>query len=90
MFHVYDLDPRTTDGKALLIRYKIVDPQGNSVQTQAMAAKHVRAARLEAERKERMAKKDPKLNNEVKFKMPDIFRPAKAIKKALEALNESE
>ena len=89
LFCVYDLDPRQPD-KILLIRYRIVDPQGNLVQTQAMAAKHIQAARLEAERKERMAKKDPALNNAIKVKMPDIFRPVKAVKKALEALNGSE
>ena len=90
MFLVYDLDPRATDGRALIVRYKIVDPQGNQVQTQKMAAKHIQSARLEAERKERMAKKNPALNNTIKVKMPDIFRPARAVKKALEALNGSQ
>lgn len=90
MFLIYDLDPRALDGRALIVRYKIVDPQGNPVQTQKMAAKHIQAARLEAERKERMAKKNPALNNAIKVKMPDIFRPVKAAKKALEALNGSQ
>ena len=57
------------------------------IQTQAMAAKHIQAARLEAERKERMAKKDPALNNQVKIHMPAIYRPGKAQQKAVEALN---
>ncbi len=87
MFIIYDMDPRATDGKLLLIRYKIVDPQGQPVQTQAMAAKHIQAARLEAERKERMARKNPALNNQVKIHMPAIYRPEKAQKKAVEALN---
>ena len=90
LFAIYDLDPRATDGRVLLVRYKITDSQGNAVQTQAMAAKHIHAARLEAERKERMAKKDPKLNLNVNIHMPAIYRPDKAQKKALEALNGSE
>src|SRR5574344_908340 len=28
LFVVYDLDPRATDGRIMLVRYKIVDPQG--------------------------------------------------------------
>jgi len=90
LFVVYDLDPRATDGRLMLIRYKIVDPQGKPVQTQAMAAKHIQAARLEAERKERMEKKNPALNNVVKIHMPAIYRPDKAQQKAVEALNESD
>jgi hypothetical protein len=90
LFTLYDLDPRATDGKTLLITYKLVDPHGELVQTQKMAAKHIQAARLEAEREERMKKKDPKLNNTVSLHMPAIYRPAKAQTKALEALNESD
>ena len=88
LFAVYDLDPTSQDGRVLLVRYKITDNQGHLLQTQAMAAKHIRAARLEAERQERMAKKDPKLNNTVNIHMPAVYRPAKAQEKALGALNE--
>ena len=90
LFAIYDLDPRATDGRVLLVRYKITDSQGTTLQTRAMAAKHIRAARLEAERKERMAKKDPRLNHEVNIHMPAVYRPEKAQQKAMEALNESE
>jgi hypothetical protein len=51
-----------------------------------MAAKHIQACRLEAERKERMAKKDPRLNREVEIHMPAIFKPEKAKEKALRDL----
>ena len=87
VFCIYDLDPRAAEGRILLVKYKIVDPQGEPVQTQAMAAKHIQAARLEAERKERMERKNPALNNQVKIHMPAIYRPEKAQKKAVEALN---
>lgn len=86
LFSIYDLDPRAADGRVLLARYRITDSGGNLVQTRAMAAKHIQAARLEAERKERMARKDPRLNNTVDVHMPAIYRPAKAQEKALEAL----
>lgn len=87
LFSVYDLDPRAADGRVLLVRYRLTDSRGDLVQTQAMAAKHVQAARLEAERKERMAAKNPKLTQEVNIHMPAIYTPAKAQAKALEALN---
>lgn len=90
LFAIYDLDPRAPGGQVLLVRYKITDSQGSLLQTQAMAAKHIQAARLEAERKERMARKDPKLNFGVSIHMPAVYRPGKAQQKALEALNESE
>jgi hypothetical protein len=77
---VYDLNPSETDTRTLLVRYKITDSQGGIVQTEAQAAKHIRACRLEAERKEAMAKKDPKLNESVNIHMPAIYRPERASK----------
>jgi hypothetical protein len=90
VFSVYDLDPRAADGKVLLVRYRLTDSRNNLVQTQVQASRHIQAARLEAERKERMAKKDPKLNQMVDIHMPDIYTPVKAQAKALEALNANE
>lgn len=89
-FSIYDLDPRAPDGRVLLVRYRLTDSRNNLVQTQAQASKHIAAARLEAERKERMAKKDPKLNDSVDIHMPAIYTPAKAQAKALEGLNATE
>ena len=86
LFSVYDMDPRSPEGRRLLVRYRLTDSRGNLVQTQAMAAKHIQACRLEAERKERMAKKDPKLNQTVDIHLPDIFTPEKAKAKALRDL----
>jgi hypothetical protein len=86
LFSVYDMDPRSPDGRRLLVRYRLTDSRGNLVQTQAMAAKHIQACRLEAERKERMAKKDPRLNREVDIHLPAIFKPEKAKEKALRDL----
>lgn len=86
LFSVYDLDPRGTDGRVLLVRYRLTDSRGQLVQTQAMAAKHIQACRLEAERKERMAKKDPRLNQTVDIHLPAIFTPEKAKAKALRDL----
>ena len=82
-FSVYDLDPRSPDGRRLLIRYKLTDENGNIVQTVAMARKHIEAARLEATRAELMAKKDPKLNNVVKIHMPEVFAPEEAMQRAV-------
>lgn len=90
LFSLYDLDPRASDGKILLIRYRLTDSRGELVQTQAQAAKHIQAARLDAERKERMARKDPKLTNAVNIHMPAIYKPEKAQTKALEGLNETD
>ena len=86
LFSVYDMDPRSPECRRLLVRYRLTDSRGNLVQTQAMAAKHIQACRLEAERKERMAKKDPKLNQTVDIHLPDIFTPEKAKAKALRDL----
>ena len=90
IFSVYDLDPRATDGKVLLVRYRLTDSRNNLVQTQAQASKHIHAARLEAERKERMARKDPRLNETVDIHMPAIYTPAKAQAKVLEGLDANE
>jgi hypothetical protein len=87
LFSVYDMDPRAPEGRRLLIRYRLTDSRGDLVQTKAQASKHIAACRLEAERKERMAKKDPRLNREVDIHMPAIYKPEKAQKKALEAMN---
>jgi hypothetical protein len=78
---VYDLAPNGIDSGTLLVRYKITDSRGNIVQTAAQAAKHIHACRLEAERKEAMAKKDPKLNEQVAIHMSAVYTPTKAIGK---------
>jgi len=90
LFSIYDLDPRSPDGRVLLIRYRLTDSRGDLVQTRAQAIKHIRAARLEAERAERMKKKDPKLTSTISIHMPAIYKPVKAQKKALEALNDAD
>jgi hypothetical protein len=90
LFSVYDLDPRAPDGRVLLVRYRLTDARGDLVQTQAQAAKHIQACRLEVERQEAMEKKDPKLNQTVNIHMPAIYKPAKAQAKALETLNGSD
>lgn len=81
MISVYDLNPSAPDSRTLLVRYRITDSRGNLVQTAAQAAKHIQACRLEAERKEAMARKDPKLNESVNIHMPAIYKPVKAIQK---------
>lgn len=81
LISVYDLDPSAIESRTLLVRYRITDSRGNLVQTAAQAQKHIRACRLEAERKEAMAKKDPKLNESVNIHMPAIYKPEKAIEK---------
>lgn len=82
LFAVYELDPSTDEKRILLCRYVLVDSRGDFVQTAAQARKHLIASRLDAERKERMAKADPKLTDTIKIHMPSIYKPSKAIEKA--------
>jgi hypothetical protein len=81
MVSLYDLNPSASDSRTLLVRYRITDSRGDIVQTAAQAAKHIHACRLEAERKEAMARKDPKLNETVNIHMPSVYKPSKAIEK---------
>jgi hypothetical protein len=78
LISVYDVH-EGMEKKVLLKRYRITDSRGNIVQTADMAQKHIRACRLEAERKEAMARKDPKLNEAVNIHMPAIYKPEKAL-----------
>jgi len=78
---IYDLDPSALDGRALIAKYKIARYDGAPLQTLQQAEKHVRAAQLDAERKERQAKKDPRLNNELKVHMPLMYSPTAARRK---------
>lgn len=81
LISVYDLDPTAPEGRRLLVRYRLTDARGKLVQTMAQAEKHIIACRLEAERKERMAKKNPRLNTTIDIHLPQIYSPAKAASK---------
>jgi hypothetical protein len=74
---IYDNDPEF-DNKILLIRYQIQDEDGTPMQTLAAAEKHIRAARLESERQEMMAQKNPALNEAPKIILPEFHRPEDA------------
>lgn len=83
---LYDLDPESPDGRILICRYRPERPAQKTttgqelpavpLQTLAQAEKSIRAAQLEAERRERMAKKDSKLVQEIKIKIPTMMAPA--------------
>jgi len=91
---LYDLDPQE---KTLICKYKIVREATKTLtgkeleevplQTLAQAEKYVKAARLEAERQERMAKKDPKLTSEIKAHIPLMMAPDAARKRIDARLN---
>jgi hypothetical protein len=88
---VYDLDPETLDGRILICRYRPARAAQKNMhgtqldavplQTLAQAEKSMRAARLEAERQERMAKKDPKLTSEINVHIPLLYAPDAARRK---------
>lgn len=71
---IYDTDPEYRE-KTLLVRYQVQDEDGTPMQTLAVAEKHIRAARLEADRKERMLMKNPELSASPKIVLPDFHRP---------------
>ena len=77
---IYDLDPEAKDHRRLIAKYKIVSEDGTVMQTIEQAERHVMAARLEAERVERMALKDPKLNSSINIHMPLLYHPDEARK----------
>jgi len=82
---LYDLNPESPDGRILICRYRPERPAQKTttgqelpavpLQTLAQAEKAIKAAQLEAERRERMAKKDSKLVNEIKIKIPTLMAP---------------
>lgn len=88
LISLYDMDPESPDGRVLICRYR---PERSAqktksgeelpavpLQTVAQAEKSLRAARLEAERRERMARKDPKLVQDIKIKIPTLMAPSAA------------
>jgi hypothetical protein len=87
---VYDLDPSDPDGRVLIAKYRperaaYRASNGNEIdatplQTLAQAEKHLKACKLEAERQERMAKKDPKLTSSIKAHIPLLYSPNTARK----------
>lgn len=88
LISVYDLDPESPEGRLLICRYRPERPamKTNSgkelpavpLQTLAQAEKQIKAAQLEAERQERMRKKDPRLANDIKIKIPTLMAPLAA------------
>jgi hypothetical protein len=86
---VYDLDPEAEEGKVLIARYRITDTEGNTLQTLPQIEKHVKAARLDAERKERAARADPRLQESLKVHLPTFYRPETGRKKLDESLTQS-
>jgi hypothetical protein len=81
LISIYDLDPEAKDGRRLICRYKIVDNDGiTPLQSLEQAERHAMAARMEAERQERMAKKDSKLVSALHIQMPTLYRPEEARK----------
>jgi hypothetical protein len=85
---IYDQDPEALDGRVLICRYRPERPAQKSttggelpavpLQTIAQAEKQIIAARLEAERQERMKKKDPRLATDIKIKIPTLLAPTAA------------
>lgn len=94
---IYDMDPEAIDGRILIARYvpyraAYKDSKGNEVdavplQTVKQAEKSILAARLEAERQERMGKKDSKLVSEVQVNMPTLMSPNAARRRIDARLN---
>lgn len=88
---IYDLDPSAEDGRILICKYrperaayrtsKGEEIDATPLQTMQQAEKHIRACQLDAERQERMAKKDPKLVSELKVHMPLMMAPDAARKR---------
>lgn len=93
---IYDMDPEAIDGRILIAKYvpyraAYKDSKGNEIeavplQTVKQAEKSILAARLEAERQERMAKKDSRLVSEVKVQMPLLMAP-NAARRQIDARN---
>ncbi len=94
---IYDMDPEAIDGRILIAKYvpyraAYKDCQGNEIeavplQTVRQAEKSILAARLEAERQERMGKKDSKLVSEVRVNMPTLMSPNAARRRIDARLN---
>jgi hypothetical protein len=92
---LYDLDPEALDGRVLICKYRPERPAQKTttgeelhavpLQTLAQAEKQIRAAQLEAERQERMAKKDSKLVSEIKIKIPTMMAPTAARRRISES-----
>lgn len=88
LISIYDLDPESLDGRVLICRYrperaaqKTTDGKelpAVPLQTLAQAEKQIIAARLEAERQERMKRKDSRLTTDIKIKIPTLLAPTAA------------
>jgi hypothetical protein len=84
---IYDLDPESASKKVLIARYRIANSDGSHLQTKAQAEKHIKAARLNAEREERQIRKDPALQAEIKVKLPTFYSPEVVRRKINAELN---
>ena len=94
---IYDMDPEAIDGRILIAKYApyraaYKGSNGNEIeavplQTVRQAEKSILAARLEAERQERMGKKDSKLVSEVQVNMPTLMSPNAARRRIDARLN---
>ena len=88
LISIYDQDPESPEHRVLICRYRPERPAMKTttgkdlpavpLQTVAQAEKQIRAAQLEAERQERMRKKDPRLTTDLKIKIPTLMAPAAA------------
>jgi hypothetical protein len=74
---IYDNNPEFAT-KTLLVRYRIEDENGMPMTTIATAEKHIQAARLEYDRQQRMAAKNPTLSDSPKITMPVFHTPTEA------------
>lgn len=88
LISIYDLDPEALDGRVLICRYRPERAAQKTkdgkelpavpLQTIAQAEKQIKAARLEAERQERMKRKDTRLTTDIKVKIPTLLAPTAA------------
>lgn len=75
LYFIYELDPEEPGGRVLLAVYYITNEAGEKLQDMSQIQKHTKAARMEAERQERMSRKYPELVSKIDTKLPQLMTP---------------